>query len=68
MGMQQNFPDDSPFRSQYEMKYEKPSPPDNYGLTMLMFVDEDGRLFVVAAIYTMAGAERYEHILEILAE
>ena len=66
--MQQNFPDDPTLRSQYETQYENTVSPDNYGLTMPMFVDEDGRLFVVAAIYSMAGAERYDHILEIPAE
>lgn len=53
------------FREIYEEQYAKTMSADAFGLHMPMYLGQDGKLYIVATVYAMAGAESYDYLLAV---
>lgn len=48
----------------YDEQFNKTISTNNYSIKTPMFLNENGKISVIAKIYSMAGADSYEHILD----
>ena len=62
------YKDVSPTDQQYIEMYQKTISKDNYGMSVPMFLNEDGNLFVAAKIYSLAGSEWYYYLVNVSGE
>lgn len=49
---------------EYERQLNKTVSSDNYSIKTPIFLNENGKICIVGTIYSMAGAEAYDHIID----